>query len=118
MKFKQFPQKLIHYLSKEITIRDRIAETLGNFPNDLKDINCLYKITKLFYTYIEKSIISKSEVIDACLAVDAICFTPDVKITNHSEVYGLELKEELYVIGGIILLKISSKITSIFLFLK
>ena len=76
---------------KESTIRDKVNEIIGKFPEDLKDINCLHKITN---TYKEKSNISKSAVIDACLAVDAICFTPDVKITNDSEVYGIDLNEE------------------------
>ena len=75
---------------KERYIDEKFKETMGEFPKDLVNIECVKKIVD---NYKAKSGIQASETIDACLAVDAICFYPDVKITKNSEIYGLEYDE-------------------------
>ena len=43
--------------------------------------------------YKERTGISKSDPIDACLSVDAIYFTPDVSVTDESIFTGIQFDE-------------------------
>ena len=82
-------EERLHFPSERQVIyqKDKI---LGNFPKDLTDITSLEKISNI---YRDKNEIPRSQGLDACLAVDAICFTPDVKITEDSQIYGIEFKQ-------------------------
>ena len=77
---------------KERYIEDIFNKTIGNLPKDLTNLECINKIVE---NYKKKAEISASDPIDACLAVDAICFSADVKITENCEVYGIEIDESM-----------------------
>ena len=73
-------------------VERKLKEAIGNIPEKLTDINYVCDLVNLWK---EKNGISKSENIDACLAVDALYFKPDFKITEDDCVSGYGITDEL-----------------------
>ena len=74
------------------TVEEKYRQIIGNFPEKLTNIS---EINNIVNNYREKCGIEKGKSIAACLSVDAICFSPDVKISQESEIFGIEFNEEL-----------------------
>ena len=71
---------------KDSVIDEAVKEVVGNFPSQLTSLEGCCDIIN---SYKEKYKIPKSTTIDACLAVDALYFKPDVTITEDGEISGI-----------------------------
>ena len=70
----------------------KFREAISGIPEKLTDVE---KIGELINMWKEKHRISKSLVIEACLAVDALYFKPDFKITEDDCISGMAFTNEL-----------------------
>ena len=75
---------------RENAIEKKISDLISGFPEKLIDKNMINDVVN---SYKIRNGIPLSRTIDACLAVDAIYFTPDVSITKDSEVEGIDFGE-------------------------
>ena len=71
---------------KESLIEAAIKDVIGDLPSKLTSIESCGEVIN---TYKEKERIPKTQTIDACLAVDALYFKPDVSFTDDGEINGL-----------------------------
>jgi len=71
-------------------VRYRFEKSISIFPEKLVHFENLYDVVQI---YKEKTGISKSNPMDACLSVDAIYFTSDISITNEFIFTGIDLDE-------------------------
>lgn len=98
MEIKAISPKAYSLLCKNLNfpperlVEEKIKQIIGSFPEELTNIN---DVTKIVDKYKTKIGVKKSEPIDACLSVDAICFTPNVKITNDSQIYGIQIDPKI-----------------------
>ena len=74
---------------KESVVDEAVNEVVGNFPSQLTSLEGCCDIIN---SYKEKYKIPKSLTIEACLAVDALYFKPDVTITEDGEISGLQFE--------------------------
>ena len=76
---------------KESIIENTIHQMIDKIPEQLTNVEM---VPELINNYKEKKNISKSEQIDACLAVDALYFTPNVQISEDGEITGVDFKNQ------------------------
>ena len=78
--------KKLHF-PNESYINSIINDIISDIPDNLTDID---KAAELISLYREKNELKGSDSIDACLAVDAIAFTQDVKVSADGKITGLK----------------------------
>ena len=70
----------------------KFKAAIADIPQKLTDTECIGELVNMWK---EKHGISKSENIDACLAVDALYFKPDFKISENDCISGAAFNEDI-----------------------